>query len=235
LTVLHEALAPYIRKEKREEKGREKIVEVLRHPLLPARDYEAQFNALYGRELQVKQIDLEMAELTRNWGKTIWLHERPFRATALQNIADKMTDAQYWALVAEVWIDAGDTYAERERWTQIWTSTRPYRDHVMTVDEHKALAQIPDDQITIYRGCLRGTEQGLSWSLNKNDARVVAARLVGQPVLVTGTVDKRRIQAFFSGRPNRKEDEVVVLPRHVRRVAVNETPGSRVRVLQAAE
>jgi len=211
------------------------MVEVLRHPLLPIRDYEAQFNALYGRELQVKQIDLEMAELTRNWGKTIWLHERPFRAMALQSIADKMTDAQYWALVAEVWIDADDTYTERGRWTQIWTSTRPYRDHVMTVVEHEALAQIPDDEITIYRACLPETEHGLSWSLNKNDARAVAGRLAGQPIVVTATVEKQRIQAFFSGRPNRQEDEVVVLPRHIRRVGTSETPRRRVRALQAAE
>jgi len=220
LAVLHGDLAAYVRND------------VLRHPLLPSRRYDARFSGLYNRELQVKMADMEMAEVTRNWPKMIWLHERAFRPEALQRVADKMTDSQYWAMVAEVWLDAD--IIDIDRWTDIWTLPRAYRDHVMTVDEHKALAQIPDDEITIYRGCTANTVQGLSWSLNPSDARMVAYRLDGAPLLVTATVEKQRIQAFFSGRPNRETDEVVVLERDYHPVSVKELPRRRARVMQAA-
>src|SRR5882672_109403 len=122
LAVLHGDLAAYVRND------------VLRHPLLPSRRYDARFSGLYNRELQVKMADMEMAEVTRNWPKMIWLHERAFRPEALQRVADKMTDSQYWAMVAEVWLDAD--IIDIDRWTDIWTLPRAYRDHVMTVDEH---------------------------------------------------------------------------------------------------
>jgi hypothetical protein len=209
---------------------------MLRHPLLPQRPYDERFAALYNRELQIKQADLEAAKASHNWPKVIWLHERPFRATALQSIANEMPDSQFWAMVAEVWLDADNTYDERSRWTTIWTSPRGHRDHVMTVDEHKALDKIPDDEITIYRGCGTTTINGMSWSLNPDDARNVAHRVARlSPVVVVATVPKRRIQAFFSGRPSRLEDEVVVLPNHFRLVSARPLPRRRARIMQAAE
>lgn len=185
---------------------------ILQHPLLPKRAYDKRFLAIYNREYQMKLTQLQQAEATGNWSKTVWLYERQFRTTALQKVAEFLNDYQYWGMVADVWLDADvtDTSASSTRiWANLWSADRPCRDRVMTDEEHRALRLIPDDLVLIY-----GTRTvSLSWALSAADAKSLAERSgIDRPV-ITGMVQKRHIQAFFSrARPGRYEDEVVVLP-----------------------
>lgn len=135
---------------------------------------------------------------------------------ALQALAARMDDAEYWRLVAEVWIDAENVLGEIARWTQLWSSSRPCRDQVMTAAEHERLRLIKEQTVAIYRGCDDpAIIDGLSWSFN---AKVG----VGARVLVTAEISKQHIQAYFAHRRPGRRDEVVALPHHYKIIDVRQ-------------
>ena len=185
----------------------------LNHPLLRAQPYVGNYNAIYNREYQNKRSELEQARSAGNWRKVIWLHERPFRIAALEDIAPAMSDEQYWALVSEVWLDS---QTQEQRWIKIWSSKRARRDQVMLDNEHRLLAQLPD-RVAIYRG-YHGPQKanGLSWTTQRPNALAMAQRPGnGQAYLATAIVEPKHIQALFVNRRGTHPDpEVVVLPRH---------------------
>src|SRR3569833_2346983 len=137
----------------------------LRHPLV-TRPYNERFNAVYNRQYRDRLTALRQAKAARNWERFVWLHERPFRVTEFQRIARRLTDDQYWRMLAQVWVDAGGSFAQRALWTQLWTADRWYREQVMTDDEHDALSILPEltpGVVMIYRGCAEvETVKGLS-------------------------------------------------------------------------
>lgn len=189
---------------------------MLCHPLLGTRPYERHFNLIYNRAYARKRELLQRAEASGHWADAIQLYDRPFRPTALQTLAMQMDDAEYWRLVAEVWIDAENVIAETARWTQLWSSTRPCRDQVMTAAEHERLRRLKDQVVAIYRGCDDPTIiDGLSWTFN---AKVG----VGARIIVTAEIPKQHIQAFFAHRRPGRRDEVVALPHHYKIIDVRE-------------
>lgn len=187
--------------------------DALNHPLLVARPYAETYNAIYNREYQSKCSELEQARSVGNWRKVIWLHERPFRATALRDIAPAMSDEQYWGMVSDVWLDS--LVQEPDLWAKIWSSRRPRRDQVMLEDEHRMLAQLPA-ALAIYRGYSSPeTRNGLSWSTDR-EAALDMAPGPGKLYLASALVERRNIQALFTNRGGTHLDpEVVVLPRHL--------------------
>jgi hypothetical protein len=199
---------------------------MLYHPLI-IQSYGEQWNALYNRQLDDKRKTVQQAKAARDWGRIIWLHERPFRAIALQEIAALMPDDQYWRLVAEVWIDTENAFEMRAVWNRLWTAKRPHKGQVMTDSEHDALAILPEvtpGMVTIYRGCRDPKAvYGLNWTVSRNQALGFANRYANQhsPLLATAVVAKRNIQAFFLERIA-GEATLVVLPRHCQSLTVEQ-------------
>jgi hypothetical protein len=201
---------------------------VIYHPLLGKRPYEERFTVIYNRDYQRKLRLLEQFKLFGQWSSAIWLHDRAFRSDALQKFASAMDDDQYWRMVGEVWLDTEAPLKDRRCWTQLWSARKPCRDQVMTADEHRKLAAIKDGVVLVYRGCYdRRMVDGLSWVLDRTAAQAGAYAAPGQPMVVTAEVMKRHIRALFSGRQSRHPDEVVVLPRHYRLVAIEELVSRR--------
>jgi hypothetical protein len=187
--------------------------DALNHPLLVARPYAETYNAIYNREYQSKRSELEQATSAGNWRKVIWLHERPFRATALREIASAMTDEQYWGLVSEVWLDS--VVQKPDLWAKLWSSKRPRRDQVMLEDEHRLLAQLPT-AVAIYFGYrgYRRTVDSLCWTLDPAVALDMAPDGPGRLYLASALVERRHIQALFANRGGTHLDpEVVVFSR----------------------
>ncbi len=81
-----------------------------------------------------------------------------------------------------------------------------------------------DPLIQIYRGCERGRERGLYWT---TDQRVAHGFAIGQrcindmPTVVRAFIPKPHVLALFVSR---EECEIVVDPRHLRRLEVVATP-----------
>jgi hypothetical protein len=72
--------------------------------------------------------------------------------------------------------------------------------------------------VAIYRGCERGRERGLSWTTNVRVATglAIGKRCLNQkPTLMTAVIPKEHI---FGVSLDRKEDEIIVDPRRLRRL-----------------
>jgi hypothetical protein len=57
----------------------------------------------------VKQVCAEFVDQARasgDWCTYIWLHERPYRVEALQDIAFNLRGREYWEMVSHVWSDS---------------------------------------------------------------------------------------------------------------------------------
>lgn len=66
---------------------------------------------------------------------------------------------------------------------------------------------------TIYRGCVRGMEQGMSWTTDRDVAMQFAKRFgnsFGKPLLVTMEVWRGWTYAKMDGNAGRKESEVIL-------------------------
>jgi hypothetical protein len=88
---------------------------------------------------------------------------------------------------------------------------------VLGSDESEWFGSLPD-LIPIYRGCERGRERGLSWTTDINVALEFAQgrRCTNQhPTLMTAIIPKLHVFGVFL---DRKESEIAVDPRRLRRL-----------------
>ena len=206
---LHSDLVPFLEKS-------ELLGTCLKHPLvydiphIPMLAFRA--NDTYA----AKRKALAKALADKDWSSYIWLHERPYRRDALWTIRRKLTDREYWDLVGMVWTDSENIWQWGSLTRLLIGSQRPGRRYIMNKEERAALAAMPDT-LTIYRGLTsRGTRKGWSWTLDRAKAEWFAKRLAqegDEPIVLTGTVSKAHVIAYFTGRD---EEEIVVNPRDVK-------------------
>ena len=156
---------------------------------------------------------IEEAERERDWHRFLLLHPRADRPDALQGLEPWIEDdAEYWALVGEVWIDTERPSEDEAIWRELFGAERPGREALI---DPLALASLPDP-VRVFRGFDReGGERGLSWTTDRERADWFARRFaIGdrEPRVAIGTVDKSRVIAYPLGR---REAEIVALPEDV--------------------
>jgi hypothetical protein len=195
---------------------------MLKHPLV----YDitgVHVPGIPNRQLRYKKAVLKEAVERGDWHTVVFLHERPYRASALfrvmQEHGEQMSDADYWKLVGRVWVDSENIWQNTLEWDALLGSERGGREAIMVPDVfddddadlamHRALPET----VTVYRGATAGlNEEGLSWTTDRNTAVWFARRFAdhrdGEPVVLTGTVAKSDVIACFTGRG---ESEVVVV------------------------
>lgn len=181
---------------------------VIRHPLMywigPA-DVNL-INDMFER----KAAAVDDAYKNKNWNSYIYLHERPYRLDAFMDVADEMTDDEYWETLGSIWVDSENIWQSRDVWSEMLESDRPNRNKIMTADEIADFEKLPDE-ITVYRGHIKGkNEDGLSWTTSEEKARWFANRLAtgdDEPDVASGTVKKSDVVAYFT---RRGESEIVV-------------------------
>jgi len=112
---------------------------------------------------------VDTARNEKNWSRFIFLHERPFRAEALESI-DGIPPKQFWPLVGEVWIDTESVRNDLEIWCTIWSRTDPDRVLAMTAEERAQLAELPS-KLTVWRGVShKDAVESLAWTLDRKIA-----------------------------------------------------------------
>jgi hypothetical protein len=123
-----------------------------------------------------------------------------------------MTDQEYWKNVGSVWTDSENIWQSYDTWRTLWEKPRAGKRFAMDTDERKKLALMPSD-ITVYRGVngkgisKRRKNTGMSWTLDRDKAEWFSMRWGQEPhQILTGTVEKKDIHAFFEGR---NEAEIV--------------------------
>lgn len=194
---------------------------LIHHPLvvMPLGD-DASFNVLANNALAERRGKMLKAKKKKDWWAYIWAYEKPYRPEVLMSIAKIIPPENFWLLVSQVWGDAETIHPNTDVWVKIWESDRPFRERVMTVDEHEAFAALPEI-VRIYRGMAvkhdREPAGGLSWTTDRERAIGFAKlRSAGNsaPFLASATAKKSTFQAYFT---RRNESEAVVFQEHYRR------------------
>lgn len=194
----------------------------LRHPLVYHVPYVPKMAGMANLELKAKIEALKRARSERNWLSYIYLHERPYRVDAFTDICLSLSNREYWKLLGGIYTDTENLYQNKDLWIQLSPADRDRR-FLMDDEERVSLRKDNANVITVYRGyCESGDPHGLSWTTNRVVAKFFARRLApadARQFVATATVRKRQVLAYFNGR---SKQEMVILPEHTVRGAVDE-------------
>ena len=190
----------------------------LKHPLVFQVPFFPALAYRVNDQLVAKKDALRLAMSDKSWHTVVWLHERPYRAEAFENIAPLITvDSLYWELLGDVYTDTENFWQESERWKRLLTANRGSKGSFMTDEDFTALSDMPYE-ITVYRGFNgRGKKRSWAWTTNRDKAVWFAQRLNREdfgkpPTLVTGKLERRHAIGYLT---RRGEDEIVVDPKWV--------------------
>jgi hypothetical protein len=109
--------------------------------------------------------------------KYVLSHPRPTQVEAFAEIADQLTDREYWRLAGHIWIHGAACYFYAAQWVKIFQSPRPHRSHFAKVPADRLRWEKLPDEITIYRGCGDDNMHGVFFSLDREHAVLYAALL----------------------------------------------------------
>lgn len=193
---------------------------MIRHPLVYSVPYFPPLNKQLNLSLKYKQEALDKALREENWGSYIFLHERPHRFNALNEIHKSIKkEKEYWELFVSIFVDSECLWAYDKYIKTILKKGMPNPHYVMNEEDLAIYDNLPDT-LRIYRGYTKGSEycnrQGYSWTLNYNTANFFSNRLKPKdhkPGVVSGMVNKKDIVLFTN---RRSELEIVVDPRKVK-------------------
>ena len=176
----------------------------IKHPLV----FQPYLSAtLANQQLEQKYKFLRKALKTKNFNQYIFLHERPYRINAFQDIKKDLDNKTYWRLLSNIWTDTENSWQDIETWKKLFKSKRNKKENLMGGQELATYESL-DNELIIYRGCVKGlNENGLSWTLNKDQAEWFAKRFDKDGIVIEKRINKKNIVAYFNSRG---EEEVVV-------------------------
>jgi hypothetical protein len=165
---------------------------------------------------------LKSAVKNQDWHSFVYLHERPYRAMALESAALRgdIDDGDYWELTSSTWTDTENHWQHRLEWNRLLRSNRSHRERFMDDDERESFNALPDS-LTVYRGWNgSGTAKGLAWTLEREKGIWFAHRLIHDgepPSLAAGIVQKEHTLGLLQGRG----EQEIVIPR-IGRIQITE-------------
>jgi hypothetical protein len=188
----------------------------VRHPLLYSVPFFPGSEALLNQQFAYKKAALKDALAARDFSKAIWLHERPYRVEAFWNLANQLTDEQYWEQAGRLYVDSENVAETWPLWLLVFGSKRPGREQLMDADEREAMATLPES-FTVWCGCTDARQlDGMSWTIERSVAQWFARRYESlrdeRGMVVQGTARRDDVLAHFL---RRKEAEVLLYPEKV--------------------
>lgn len=184
------------------------VVEIMAHP---------SYAHLIAKRFEMKKAHIDECLATHNYSSYVFTHERPYRVEAFQDIFYDLrkTPPEFWGLLSHVWTDSENIYQHLDTWMAVWDESIPDRHYVMTEEERAILADLPAT-IEVWRGVKYDSAvEGMSWTIDRDKAIWFANRWIRKddtPKLVTATVEKDDVLAYFDGRG---ESEIVAQPHNV--------------------
>jgi len=182
----------------------------LRHPLVfqvPLIFDRENFRQL-NKMLEQKKERIGKAKKDKNWSLVIFLHERPFRISALFSLwaAELIPSRELGPFLEEVWVDSENLFQYPRK---------------MILDMFEASGFIgevrPEQNVSVYRGVsLKGKVKGFSWTEDLERAEWFARRFDSGKVY-KALISPDGVLARFSSRG---ESEIVVNPSKLRNILV---------------
>jgi hypothetical protein len=169
---------------------------MIQHPLMHTL-YMGGTESMLNKGYEQKQKMLAEYEAKGAWGLICTtVFDKPHRLDALLRYGYKMTDAEYWSTVADIWTGMEYFYGNMDKWAQVFDVKRGDKQFLMDEDEREKFANLPDE-LVLYRG---GSPDGWSWTLDRDVAGWFARRF-GQGLRVhKHVVEKCNVDALFNGR-----------------------------------
>jgi len=183
----------------------------IKHPLVFSIIHGDILNKRINDVYEHKLKAVKEAEAKGEWGKYVWLHERPYRFPAFLEIEGNLNTEQYWKLLGEVWVDTENAHQNRYEWLYAFEG-RDGKEHLLGEDE-KAWYDVLPETLTVYRGFTLEHDDavdGMSWTLDPKIALFFAKRFVGPDetaCVASAEILKASIIGLFLGRG---EDEVLL-------------------------
>ena len=201
---LHADLVPYV--------YNNKLGPWISHPLIVGPAMPGYFYLTNRNYLAKRKAEKEYLR-NHAWTNYVFLYERPYRVNALMRCRDAgLRGREYWEQLRAWWKDSNNIYQNRANWRRLWGVPDEGREYVMEENERSYLAKLPEE-ITVYRGCRRKNDRGLSWTTDRNVAEWFANRFAfrnKRPGYVfTGTVKHNEILAAFTHDGIASEEEIV--------------------------
>lgn len=191
---------------------------MIKHKLIIELFFDPARCALINTRYEAKKAAIERMLANREWANYVMMHERPFRLDALLLVLSRgLRDEPHEVIgdaLHQVWTDSENIFENFELWYELFEdeTLAPAWCASMDDEERTKLAALPEE-VTIYRGYKHSESMsGFSWTLKRSRAVWFANRWKredDEPKVVTGTVHRDDILAYYSGR---NEDEVVVFP-----------------------
>ena len=180
----------------------------LKHPLVFAIPFHEELSAVYNEQFRARATRLAECKEAGNWSRYIWMHERPYRFWAFDQVKHHLSDADYWEELSALWIDSENLHQVQNLPELL--EDRPGRERMMD-DRERALFDTLPESFVIFRGHQGINRMGFSWSLSYWQARWFAERYAAgrRPGVVRAEVPKSHILAVQLGRG---EFEIVVNP-----------------------
>jgi hypothetical protein len=187
---LHPDLVPYLQ--------RDGIFHPVVYSLYHTTDRN-EINKFY--EYKLKKIEQSLKQ--KDFNTYVFLHERPHRIKAFIDIMEKLSDSDYWKLLALVYTDSENIWQHKSALSTLLGSPRPHSDAFMVDDERAVYAALPDT-VTLYRGYNHRNARSFSYTLDYKQAYWFANRFGSVGKVKTITVSKSDILGYKDGR-NEKE------------------------------
>jgi len=198
---------------------------MIRHPLVfavPFFEHADEVTRL-NKMLVTKKEQCDKALAAHEWSRFVFLHERPYRVEAFQEVQENLSDRDYWPLLREVWCDSENIFQNAMQWWEMLTTPRQRRTLFTPCEDRPALKKMPE-MLHVYRGAqqieMHGHYLGYSWTLNRDKAEWFATRLHrpsdGLAVIASADVLKEYIVGYINARG---EQEIVVEPKELQHLA----------------
>lgn len=176
---------------------------MIRHPLLYSIPHFENLNALSNQQLKYMKQLVAKARRMKDWEQFVGWHEKPHRFTALATVAKKMSDVQFWRCFRETWMASENIWQNKEIILKFLRSKRPHRHMMMDKKEQKELHGLAE-VVVVYRGHQIVNDEGLSWTLDQEQAEWFANRFGLQGYVTEGTILRSKIIALLLGRDERE-------------------------------
>jgi len=158
-----------------------------------------------------KRASADEALRQKNWGRYIYLHERPYRIDAFEDVMDELTDQEYWSRLSDIWVDSENIGAQPDRWRNLLLSDRGSRESFMTEDERAEFAAL-QPRFTVYRGYSENDQEefGMSWSTDAGVAEWFARRFAREDEKIFMEEMEVSKDDVFAYLTRRGEEEIIL-------------------------
>lgn len=193
-------------------------MKVVHHPLVIQPFYTPVLHNNWVNQMYMQKLEaVERARNEENWGRFVWLHERPYRVDALWDGPFSCGPVVHFpGLVLDVWSDTEFPHQSHGAWLDIWGAFRETGGLVPRCEPDASVfreLQGRTETITVYRGVgTNGDENGFSWALDKEVAMWFARRFSSnwkRGRVYTATIHPDDVLTYCNAR---SEQEVVVYP-----------------------